>query len=1012
MGKILLKGLITSKQVSAVRKDLRKHRPLVIDIGSHPPYTGRLTAKILARLPGSEIDDIAGWLDGVMGSVISALAPGAVQMPPGKYPTPEMAASILGQFIPKLHRNGTNSLIISGFSPLSGSHLLRTLNILRQAETEEDFHIFVILPTVPHLCKPDNLTTDAQLSVDDSIPILAAMLSLLPKSVAWQVAELLGLNPEKLPRIEAHLAFLKIKYSRIPEDLLKDFRKAVLEAVARLPQPVAANTLRVAADVFFYHDHRTYRKMKTMAMLMFRNISELVLAVHSGLEALVGTAKGDRISAEVVRLMNLQRYHPEDLLMFAQVALKIPNATYLFNRYWIASATYDIAAAKPYKDNLEQYGEKRWGWHWKMYADIARLDYETETETKNIPLSHRLTKILLKLIDNPHVPSDILAFGLIATSVSYMEASHYEQAKKVLHKLIGYLKRRELLSLLGVAYHNMTHVLALEQMPAYIYLPYSKAGTRYQILSGGSTRFAPHFFAHYIQDAAGTTIWPKLKDFIRAVDSIHLPVMASEDKAYILSAEAFAYSLHGEEAEAKKRIWKALSILPEKDFDIRILMWCGSAAVNTGDMKAAEEIMRRKDHAAIHDADDRAIADTVSDMLTTMLSPGTLNSSIIDSRSYPDDYKEMNRFFAALYAGDIPKLEKLCIRLSADMVQYGDFGNAGWFNLLAARVIRNSDPELARQIATKAAALFHTIEADSTTKRILQEFGIGLLSQAVLASLAEELILHGLKNSMIEMLLRVEKPIEENLLDILMNTLAAVKGTLIIRTDDGKTRVISKNVLGDVIEALPQGDIEIEGEDKGTKVIFRGVIGDPEKTGIPVMRRTVITRLMATVPRIIKAGAEQRSQIYDQLTGTHNRWFTLRKLEELVKRKELLTVIFIDIDRFKELNDTMGHVSGDKVLAEIGKILTDVTGENGIVGRYGGDEFLIVLPDTDTNMAYMMAKEIIRRIENLNVGISASAGIVSTEGKAFKSKEELLHLADQTMYKAKESGQKIMVAYR
>jgi len=1012
VGRFVLKGIITSKSTGTLKKELRRYRPLVIDIGAHPPYTGRLTAKILARIPGEEIDSVAEWLDGSVGSVISALAPGAVQMPPGKYPTPEMAASILGKFIPKLTRLGIDSLIIGGFSPLSGSHLLRTLRVLQQAETETDFHIFTVLPTIPQLCKPEDMSTDTVLSVDESTPILAAMLSLLPKTVAGTVAEMMGFRADSMPRIEAHQAFLRVKRSWIPDDLIKSFKEAVLDTVSRLPKPIAAHTLRVAADIFFYHNHRIYRKMKTTAMVMFRNMSELVLAIHSGLEALVGTAKGDRISTEVVRLMNLQRYHPRDLLMFLQSALKMPNAPYLFNRYWMNSATYDVVSAKPYKDNLDQYGEKRLGWHWKIYRDIAHLDYETETGARDMVLTHSLTTKLSKLTDKPFIPSDIVAFGLIATSLSYLRAEHYDQSKKVLYKLIEYLKRRDLLSLLGVAYHNMTQLLSVEQIPAYIYLPYSKAGTRYQILSGGSTRFAPHFFAHYIQDAAGTTIWPKLKDFMKAVDNIHMPIMSDADRAYILSAEAFAFSIHAETLPAKKRLWRALSILPEKDFHSMLMVWAASAAVNTGDKRAAEEIMKRLKDKPIRDENDKVIADIASDLLSTMLAPGTLNPSIIEHRDYPDEYKETVRFFEALHSKDIKTLEKICVRLSADLIQQGNLGEAGWFNLLAARAVKDSEPELAKQVATKAAALFHTIGAEDTTKAILQEFGIGLLSQAVLSSLAEELILHGLKNSMIEMLLKVERPIEENLLDILMNTLAAVKGTLIIKTGDGKIHVLSKSVLGDVTDALTGGDIEIEGGDKDMKVIFRGVMGDPDNTGIPAVRRMVITRLMATIPRILKAGAEQRKQIYDQLTGTYNRWFALRKLDEILERNGLVTVVFIDIDRFKELNDSIGHIAGDKILSRIGRILMDVVGDRGIVGRFGGDEFLIILPDADTNMAYMIAREIIKRIEGLNVGISASAGIVSTENGAFKNKEEMLHLADQTMYLAKEKKQKILVAYR
>jgi diguanylate cyclase (GGDEF)-like protein len=152
--------------------------------------------------------------------------------------------------------------------------------------------------------------------------------------------------------------------------------------------------------------------------------------------------------------------------------------------------------------------------------------------------------------------------------------------------------------------------------------------------------------------------------------------------------------------------------------------------------------------------------------------------------------------------------------------------------------------------------------------------------------------------------------------------------------------------------------------------------------------------------------------ITDDLTNLFNSRYLNRTIETEILRcnryNTSLSVIFLDLDYFKEINDTYGHLVGSKALVEVGHLLINQLRSVDIVARYGGDEFVIVLPQTSPNNAVMIAERIRKNIEqNLflqkegyNIRMTASLGVASYPETA-KSKEELLRLADEAMYNVK-----------
>ena len=157
----------------------------------------------------------------------------------------------------------------------------------------------------------------------------------------------------------------------------------------------------------------------------------------------------------------------------------------------------------------------------------------------------------------------------------------------------------------------------------------------------------------------------------------------------------------------------------------------------------------------------------------------------------------------------------------------------------------------------------------------------------------------------------------------------------------------------------------------------------------------------------------------DELTGLFNYRYLEVAMDREVKRAERygtnLSVIFLDIDQFKEINDTNGHLIGSKVLKEVGKLLKTTVREIDTVIRYGGDEYTILLVETGLEIAAGVAERIRRSIERhrfvasegLNIRLTASLGYACYPEDT-KSKAELIELADQAMYRGKASGKNVV----
>ena len=158
---------------------------------------------------------------------------------------------------------------------------------------------------------------------------------------------------------------------------------------------------------------------------------------------------------------------------------------------------------------------------------------------------------------------------------------------------------------------------------------------------------------------------------------------------------------------------------------------------------------------------------------------------------------------------------------------------------------------------------------------------------------------------------------------------------------------------------------------------------------------------------------------HDPLTALYNRRaFEARLREEIARARRYerpLALAMLDLDRFKMVNDTIGHIGGDQVLIATAQLIAGRSRTSDIVARYGGEEIAIIMPETDSEQAYNYCETLRRRIQTMNwaalgvtTAITASIGISGM--RPDDSLEDLLERADSMLYRAKESGRNTVVA--
>jgi len=174
-------------------------------------------------------------------------------------------------------------------------------------------------------------------------------------------------------------------------------------------------------------------------------------------------------------------------------------------------------------------------------------------------------------------------------------------------------------------------------------------------------------------------------------------------------------------------------------------------------------------------------------------------------------------------------------------------------------------------------------------------------------------------------------------------------------------------------------------------------------------------QMAASLKHIQRLSTVKKEAFYDTLTNLFNRRHFEERLsaetQKAFEGRSNLSVIMVDIDHFKKVNDTFGHDGGDKILREIASLLKNSVRQHDTVARYGGEEFVLLLPGVPLDSTNMVAERIRRLVEDTlfdmgptQIHVTISLGISNFPIHRVKSKEELVKMADLALYEAKKGG--------
>ncbi len=195
---------------------------------------------------------------------------------------------------------------------------------------------------------------------------------------------------------------------------------------------------------------------------------------------------------------------------------------------------------------------------------------------------------------------------------------------------------------------------------------------------------------------------------------------------------------------------------------------------------------------------------------------------------------------------------------------------------------------------------------------------------------------------------------------------------------------------------------------------------DGDKIQIGVM--TILKFTYDDAPEANYAQAMYDAALRDGLTGVYNRRYFDERLNAefsfASRHATGLSLLFLDLDHFKQVNDTHGHLAGDQVLKELAKLIAKSSRAEDVLSRYGGEEFAVLCRDTDQLKSSVLAERIRHEVAacvfvpKVQIKLTVSIGIAAIPDPAITTPKDLVEAADAALYQAKERGRNCVVTRR
>jgi diguanylate cyclase (GGDEF)-like protein/PAS domain S-box-containing protein len=251
--------------------------------------------------------------------------------------------------------------------------------------------------------------------------------------------------------------------------------------------------------------------------------------------------------------------------------------------------------------------------------------------------------------------------------------------------------------------------------------------------------------------------------------------------------------------------------------------------------------------------------------------------------------------------------------------------------------------------------------------------------------------------------------------DHLQSDLALLQAVL--RGERTDYRIEKRYIRKDGRQVWVELSVSLVRDDDGAPLYFVSQIQDIDD------KKALLAELERRQTEVEQANHRlERLAATDPLTGLANRRAFMAQFENALDRHAAtgrwLCLLLIDIDHFKAFNDRFGHPAGDDALSRVAAAMTGSLGESGIVARHGGEEFAVLLPETDPEAGYALAERLrcdIARLRNLPAPVTISIGLGPCppgSGQDDIARAELIALADRALYAAKAAGRNRVVTAR
>ncbi|GEM_PF-2420701 len=830
--------------------------------------------------------------------------------------------------------------------------------------------------------------------------------------------------------------FLSRILETLPSHLTNEFLEYARKFYNTLSEEMKAPFADAVGNVLYALGDRRYLVWRMWAMKKYRDVGHYTFALHRGLLALLGgKRRTKRLMVELERLANMQRYIPTQLQSAQAKIFAVNSPMHMFHHTWLLNAYYEQ------KDVIEMGYRSRWRTVTRELPPtqatyilallVAASDFLDTKDSETGEMARVLETLLDRLSPHEHVARDIVTFGYLALGLYYSRENLREKSLLAYQKLANIARRRKVSILEGIAYNNIGVVLGYENLPLRSYERFYRQGLRAIIKSGGAERLISMGMLNYIGVVNGYEKKYVVDNLFDSFRRFIYPKTTERNRISYYIHKAYYLLMHGYIDEAvsmeKRHIKGKIRAYDIQYFTTytRLLL---ELAYRTGDFSYLDILPKlfadlgkdfEKDDPYVYMA---SLALRGNDRVLDIMKDNELGISDVE--------RDIIKMLYYYVTDNLDMLLAQQKKVLTHHIQQGETLSVAETEYeMGKAYLKTGRASSAYDHFLRAYELYSHMGSEkmaSIVKSYLDKLD-KRKGSFVYDAMIMEMFIHNIVKIAT---LSVPDRLLHDILDMLISLTPAYQGIVGIYGKSGWLNYTARDITGNIDispdrfsinwNVVPEHAwISEDGSSITLKSTFKGKtliihLEDPHYGGEFEERDKVIVEHVGTLlPSLLEDTEMRKKSLYDSLTGLYARWYLLRRLEEILdearRENDYVAVLFIDIDNFKQVNDTYGHDVGDKVLRMVADVIKRGVRSTDIVGRYGGDEIVVVMKHGNYEEAIKVAERLRQNVEALSYempeahGISLSIGVASTESFGYDP-ERILKEADKAMYRAKSMG--------